>query len=110
VDDCYEATWVENAALVTTRFPAYNFDDLGFLKCTDFFNWIFEGPIALELNRDCVAGEEIIVGYEWSSITEKMQLAEKKRLKLIEKKNYKKILRKMLQLCKSLKLPVRKHH
>lgn len=79
VEDSYEPTWVENAALVSTRYTGCNVDELGFPKCIDFLKWLKQGAVSIELNRDCVAGEEIILGYEWTSIIEKMQEAQRRR-------------------------------
>jgi hypothetical protein len=45
-------------------------DTSGFRSWQSYDEWLEEGPIVLELNRDVFKGEEIITSYDWLSLQE----------------------------------------
>jgi hypothetical protein len=66
LDDSFETTWVENAALVTRAVQKAKIDASGFPSWHSYADWLDQGPIVLELNRYVFKDEEIISSYEWS--------------------------------------------
>jgi hypothetical protein len=65
IDPTSDYSYVQNGNLVCTRLVGENVDVDGF-SCSDaFLNWVTAYPVAIELNRPCRSGEEIIVDYSW---------------------------------------------
>ena len=60
-DESYDSAWVENAAIVETKFEKYNVLQHGFKSFEDFMKWVNKGPIQIELNRDVYEGEELFL-------------------------------------------------
>jgi hypothetical protein len=44
---------------------AENVEIDGFSSVQTFLNWVTAFPVAIELNRPCRSGEEIIIDYSW---------------------------------------------
>jgi hypothetical protein len=59
---------VENAAISTRAVKTEKIDLYGFPTWLSYHNWLEEGPVVLELNRDVQENEEIIISYQWSSL------------------------------------------
>ena len=53
----YEQTWVENAAIVETKFTKCNVAKEGFPTFNLFLEWVNMGPVMLQLNRDVHPGK-----------------------------------------------------
>jgi hypothetical protein len=64
---------VENATIVEMKFPHKNIPQDGFTSFDEFLQWVDLGVVGLELNRDCLPLEEIIIRYEYSSLNNLIQ-------------------------------------
>ena len=53
----YEKTWVENAAIVETKFTKCNVAKEGFPTFNIFLEWVYMGPVMLQLNHDVHPGK-----------------------------------------------------
>ena len=65
IDPTSDSSFVHNATLVSTRVETANVEKEGFPTSSSFLDWITNAPIAIQLNRPCRSGEEIVVDYRW---------------------------------------------
>ena len=64
MEDSYEETWVQNAAIAACKVKRLNVEANGFPNYDTFHKWATASPVVIKLNRPCRKGEEIIIDYE----------------------------------------------